>query len=729
MSGMFRSLLAAAALMAGMQAYAIGVFNEKVTLYQPDGTTLVAVINGDEYAHVVRDESMHTLTQDSDGWWCYARYSADGTCMSTGWQAGRQAPAHILQASTYVPSVALRLSAGQKRREVWSRMTFPVLQKGPGTKASGDVPVRHGLIILAQFNDSKQKMTFTAEDFRSMISSNGYSRNGAAGSAVEYFNAQLSGDYTFEFTVSDIVTLSHESGYYFGDEGKNTDANAREAIAEACRLASAAGINFASFDNDGDGLVENVFVFVSGMDQARGGSSDCVWSHMSSLGNKYAVTIDGVTVNNYAISTELYSAGRFTSIGTFCHEFSHSLGLMDMYDTDYDLSGGHGNGLWNTTGLMDGGNYNNYGNYPPNYSALDYDCLGLGNPQTLVAGTYILEPVNVSRRYFKLGGSNPGEYYLIECRKAEGWDKYIGGSGLLIYHVDKSGRPAGMSDYYDMTMTAAQRWQYNEVNCRPDRQCAALISAMPGITAYSSSGEFMYNQRQVFYPYNKYDSFSAKTSPAFVFWNGEESPLAITGILFDGKNARFTVAPLVDVTLPEPTLGNTEVFQNSVIIQFEADDPTYEGDAFVKYALSSNPDDTKELKATRYASGKYAVTINGLDAETGYKANVFFRSYGVESGKVPFNFTTKRLSAGSYPYIFFGKAERNADGTFPTGVQIPLKVYNIGKLATVQWTFNNAIISTSQSGYYTITKSGTLRADVSMSDGTLDVIIKEITVK
>ena len=51
-----------------------------------------------------------------------------------------------------------------------------------------------------------------------------------------------------------------------------------------------------------------------------------------------------------------------SGIGTFCHEYSHTLGLPDFYDTDYEDNGGVAAGMWTATSLMDGGNYNNLGN-------------------------------------------------------------------------------------------------------------------------------------------------------------------------------------------------------------------------------------------------------------------------------------------------------------------------------------------------------------------------------
>ena len=75
------------------------------------------------------------------------------------------------------------------------------------------------------------------------------------------------------------------------------------------------------------------------------------------------------------------------SIGTFCHEYSHTLGLTDYYDTDEGGSGGVAKGMWNVTALMDGGNFNDNGDTPPAYNALDREILGIGKPEQMKIGT------------------------------------------------------------------------------------------------------------------------------------------------------------------------------------------------------------------------------------------------------------------------------------------------------------------------------------------------------
>lgn len=714
------------AILALTQAEARSVRNRSVVLTQPDGQTLPAVINGDEFSRSIRDLQGHALIQDSEGTWCYAAFAPDGTKFSSGYRAGKEAPAYILSASMASPLLHIRPKDRRLLRDGHQDFIKPAL--APGTKQK-----KHCMILLVDFKD--KKMTYTRADFERMVRQKGYSLNGAQGSVNDYFNDQFQGDIEFTYEISDIITLDNDCAWYFGNKD-DSDQRPDHAVAEACRKASAAGVNFSGCDDDGDGEVDNVFLFVAGKDEADGGGEDCVWSHMHYLefsddAGIANLVIDGKRINNYAISTEYRQNSdrtfTFASIGTFCHEYSHALGLRDLYDTDYAGSGGYGNGLWYTTGLMDGGNMNNDGNTPPHYNAVDYHISGIGQAEELKVGTYTLEPISRGRRFLKMETGTPGEFYLIECRDNKGWDAYIGGKGLLIYHIDRSKSPAGRSDRYEMAMTAEQRWYYNEVNSRPSHECAQLIPATPGISAYTADGYLTGNTSQIFYPSKTNDAFTSLSTPAFVFWNGTESPLAITDISMEGDNVTFTVSKMGNVSVPEIRLGKTEIFQDAAIIQWEAEDPGYEGTAYVTWG-EIGQEETVEIEVQPYARGRYALVLDGLKTMTSYSAGIRFKEMGLSSKEAQVNFTTKRIYDG-YPFIFMNTVPRNGDGSVPEGSMVPLRVYNARNAASVDWYMGNTKISVGSDGYYHITSSGNLKAIIHWKDGTKDVLMKEIILK
>ncbi len=716
---------------------AIPVRNKSVTLTQPDGSIVYAVINGDEFSHTVKDLSGHHITKGSDGYWCYASFSSDGGKYSSGYPASAPAPAHILSGSSNPPvtspgSTDKRLLMNRNISESGSILKRIREQKSSVSlrTAGSDPIVKHCLILLADFQD--KPMTYTKSDFERMVKENGYSLYGASGSVDDYFNDQFQGDFELSYEISEVITLDNNCEWYFGNDSNGNDNRPDYAIAEACRKAAETGIDFSVFDDDDDGEVDNVFLFVAGNDEADGGGDDCVWSHMyylqySSSQENSNLVLNGKKINSYAISTEFRKAedgnSAFASIGTFCHEYSHSLGLMDLYDTDYAGSGGYGNGLWYYTGLMDGGNENNYCNTPPHYNAIDYEIAGIGNPETLAEGSYTLEPISLNRRYLKMETNKEGEFFLIECRDNSGWDEYIGGKGMLIYHIDMSGQNAGNSDTYSMVLTAGQRWELNEVNCRPDRQCAELVSATPGIYAYTGDGYHLQNTSSIFYPSSDNDAFTSLTSPAFVFWDGTSSSLAITDIELVGDNVEFNVCKMSEVSVPEVKLTNTEVFQDAAIIQWEADDSDYTEIAYVSWGESDG--ELHELEVEPYESGKYAIVLDGLSPATAYETTIYFKDMGLASKEIQINFTTKSMYNG-YPFIFLNSVSRNDDGSMEKGTMVPLRVYNANNAESVKWFMGSAEISVGGNGYYELNTKGRLRAVITYNDGKTETLMKEI---
>ena len=108
----------------------------------------------------------------------------------------------ILTESRFIPYEFISAAASERRR----LLAHPenIFRLNPYTK--GDYPVaKHGIVILAQFSDVG--FTFGKQDFMDLLNQEGYSRNGAEGSAKEYFDDQFAGKVDFRFEVSEIITL------------------------------------------------------------------------------------------------------------------------------------------------------------------------------------------------------------------------------------------------------------------------------------------------------------------------------------------------------------------------------------------------------------------------------------------------------------------------------------------------------------------------------------------
>lgn len=696
--------------MAGIELGAIPAWRGVITLEQPDGTALKARLYGDEFAHVMTDLNGNALIQNDDGFWCYGLYSPDGSIHSSGKIAGTTVNPYA--ANSYIPYTALSMLGARRRRDFMASISPSVPSIIPASAESANIKNRHCLILLAEFNDVK--MTYSRDRFGRMISL-------GEKSAKRYFENQFPDGYTFTFEIGPVVTLSKNLKYYGHNTSAGTDAHAAEAVAEACHLSKAAGVDFSAFDDDGDGRLDNLFVFVAGKDEAEGGGDDCIWSHAWSLSaGGIDLTIDGMKIDKYAISTELglKSNGKysFTTIGTFCHEYSHILGLMDMYDTDMEASGGTSKGLWGSTSLMDRGVYNDEGRTPPFYNAIERHVLRIGNPEQMTAGEYTLEPVNEKGRYLIYETQNAGEYYLIECRANDMWDGFTGGRGLAIYHIDSSANMTGKSAVYGREATAAERWTSNEINCNPSHQCAAMIEAYPNATDVS----------QVFFPYEKYNSFTSRTTPAFRFWNGTASPLSITDIVSSGKNISFKVVSSSETIVPTAIITKKDIFQDMAIIQWKTGTNEEEA-AHVSWGL--NGKEGKKDEVYPYAPGEYALRLEYLKPGTTYYMKIQYGTDQNRGKETAFTFTTKSFYPNGYPFIYLNSSDRNSDGSFTKGSSLPLAVFNMGNARSVEWFMDGRSIVPSGNGYYQLTRNCTIRAIITYIDGSIDIIEKEISIK
>lgn len=683
------------------------------TLTQPDGTTFVARLIGDEFTHVLMTEDGAAIIRDRDGWYCYALFENDATILSSGYHVGTYTPGMIIAAAKQIPVEALQEKAARVRSQRWSKEEAPIAL--PATKA----PVkRRGLILLVQFPDLS--MTYTKADFDRMINGPGDR------SAIQYFNDQFLGQYDFSFDVSDILTLSKNYAYYGEDNSSGFDSHPDEMAAEACRLAVASGIDMSQYAQLNPDEVDNVFIFYAGPDQADGASSDHIWAHQWGIYCEDLV-LNGKKVFQYACTSELdmSAKSRLTGIGSFCHEFSHTLGTKDLYDVDYAASSGVCNGMWRVTSLMDNGNMNNSQDTPPYFNAIERQMLGISHEMPLTEGTHTLQPVHIAGECYRFDTDTEGEYFLFECRSNEKWDEYIEGSGLLIYHIDKS---TTRVIEIAASKTPGKLWNDNQINICPDHECADLVEATDGIRCYLKD-EYKKTgtpTKLVFYPSTGNNSFTPLTKPAFEFWDGTPAPFSIIGIkrLEDGS-VSFTVIPgdgIPDVTDLEKVL-----FQDAAILNWGASQSDFLGDALVTWGPTGGKTKSVTVKADQ--NGRYGILLEGLEPSSPYSVDIRLMIGEAEGTAVQTSFITKSYASPATPYIWLPTTGRNNDGTFPSGTRLPLRVYNVPDATNVSWSFQGRPIISDADCWWTVPSSGELQALVTYPDRTQEIISKTLTIK
>lgn len=531
--------------------------------------------------------------------------------------------------------------------------------------------------------------------------------------AERYFGDQPAGYDGFEFDLAPVVTLGNEVSYYGANYSDRRDALLHEAVRQAC-TASRNAVDFSSYDNDGDSEVDNIFILFAGPSESDGAGAEYIWPQHGTLReNGGVLAIGGVQINSFSVCTELSTDNganpRQAGTGIFCHEFGHYLGLPDFYDSDGDGSGGLSSGLWGT-GLMDKGCMAEDGVSPPNFSALDLDILGTGDCRQLALGSTVLQPIDAGGTYLKL--PNPDderEYFLLECRRDEGWDSLIGGSGLVIYHIDKSDTDAGYSDYFKTDMSAAQRWENNQINCAPGYECAEPVS----VTCLADGSG------SIFLPCGGSDTFGLDGGASFTFHSGYRSTLVLHDIsLQDDGSVSFDVIEPIAIT------GGT-AYQDAVRVNWTTDDAIRGLGSYRVVWSGGGTEGVVELPA-----GSRSCTIEGLSPQTTYSVSVSVILEGA-SYTASTTLTTRFRSGTTYPFIYLESDEsrRNADGSFIYGSRIPLRLFNVSRPYSVEWYFNGIRAETGSDGLFVITEAGTLRAEVTFDDGERLTIIKEIVLK
>lgn len=410
-----------------------------IRLQQPDGTFVSAELRGDEQQHALFTTDgyalmFNELTQAYD----YATLT-NGLLAPSGFAAAepeqRTAQARALLASLDQKAFAATLSK--------TASPSPRRALGDTRLRISDVPTTgspRALVILVQFLDTKfSSLVGDAKEFYdALLNQADYTNEyGATGSALDFYKASSDGLYTPQFDVYGPVTVSQVESYYAGASGQ---ANVATMVYEAVRKLDDE-IDYSQYDTDGDGQVDNIYFFYAGKGQADTGTSGLIWPHNAwvSLSN-FNIVRDGVTIDRYACSSELNGkTGKPLGIGTFVHEFGHVLGIPDLYDTDSQWTSGYTLGYWDT---MCKGCYNNEQNTPPLYSAYERYALGWLSPTALNATateSHTLAPLTDENVAFlvPIAGSEQ-EYFLLENRQQKGWDAYLPGHGLLVWHIDEN---------------------------------------------------------------------------------------------------------------------------------------------------------------------------------------------------------------------------------------------------------------------------------------------------
>lgn len=482
------------AILFHIKMYAVPALPTSRTVVQKDLCQLEIIMRGDEHCHFYYTIDNIPVAESEDGSFYHVSIIDNRIALS-------DVLAHGKDERTIDESDFIKKHADEVRQflsHFWAekleksnahRLTRSISNAknralGESRKYIGE---KKGLVILVNFANKNMSMPNAQEAFDKMFNEVGYNKNNAIGSVHDYFFDQSYGQFSLTFDVVGPVTVSNNYGYY-GSNGTSLnggDLKADEMIVEACKLADE-HVNFANYDWDGNGEVDQVYVIYAGYGEASGGPKNTIWPHESHLEYQESgvLTLDGVTINTYACSSELTGGNGTTlnGIGTACHEFSHCLGLPDLYDTGYN--GGFGMSYWD---LMSSGSHcgpNGHGEVPAGYSAYERQFAGWLYLSELNYPCVISDMPSIADEpvaYVIFNDNHRDEYFLLENRQNNKWFSYVGTyedcHGLLITHIDYS----------------ETAWKNNKVNSTPKHQRMTIIPAdMSYGSTFTSEGESYY---------------------------------------------------------------------------------------------------------------------------------------------------------------------------------------------------------------------------------------------
>ena len=414
----FLSVLCALMIATGA-SWAVPAYRGWQTRTQPDGTTITIRQVGDEFYHYWETEDGKVAVEQPDGTFVVGNEQAP-----TGEQV-----------------VARRIAARNAKQPRRAKADYGAIQP---TKL---------LVLLVNFSDKSMNSSHNKAFFQNLL-------NGSLPSVQDYFRTSSGGNYVPVFDVFGPYTLPNNMAYYGGNDSDGNDQHPDQMVVDACALAYADGCNFADYDTNSDGKVDNIYVIYAGYGEAAGAPANTIWPHSWEIYSQYVsgtLKYNNKTLGHYACSAELSgkSGSNSDGVGTFAHEFSHVIGLPDYYDTDYGTNSDNGvtPGEWT---LMDQGSYNGSGQYPPLYSIYDKYFMGWATPKFLAKDDKknVTMTTTWDDAYQITGGSSrvactsTNTVYYIENRQKSGYDQYLPGHGMLVWKVT-----------YNST-----RWSQNDLN-------------------------------------------------------------------------------------------------------------------------------------------------------------------------------------------------------------------------------------------------------------------------
>jgi M6 family metalloprotease-like protein len=420
-----RSALLIASCLFLHGVHAAPMVNQPCDFFQPDGTRVTLILNGDEF--YLRAETTNGLTVIRDpqtGWICFANLSADGQeLVSTGTPctaAGSKSSTVHPQAVTTVsiePHLDIpatnRLRQAKSTREallgahtdlvtpsVSKSLTLNAAAKGTITPLDAiPLPPRktdltnysstiHGLILVFDFPDAVAPASPTFQAISDSINQpNFHKSDGRANSLRTFYSDVSRGTFIVSNYVCGIFRATNTFSWY---DSQGYGTGAQLLLAQGLAQLQSSGFDFSQLTVDSSHNVKDLCVLYTGNppNWAQG-----MWFHSGWWGG--GPTYNGVNFRQYCTTT--FSADP----GTLIHEHGHLIaGWPDLYSYN-----GATTGTWD---VMGGG----YTDLPCPYLLYQNGWLDATN----ILGAYGLRTMNTLDSHTALvyyDPNQPNEYFFL----------------------------------------------------------------------------------------------------------------------------------------------------------------------------------------------------------------------------------------------------------------------------------------------------------------------------
>ena len=439
-----------------------------VQVRQADGSVITVILCGDEHINWYTTLDGVLLVQGVDNNYYIGKVEKNGNLIATKQLAHEaltrsQAERNLIAKQDKEKFFAYVNKIAEESENAYNNSP---LTRGPIVDSGyGGVPYfphtgsPKALVILAEFQDTTFTIQDTKKVFTNYLMNEGhftetpYGQNQNYKGVRGYFKDCSYGQFTPEFDVVGPVKLPKPQAIY----GEGIYDRMDLLLPDVCEAVDDS-VNFAEYDANNDGMVDLVYVIYAGHSANYSGNKETdIWPKSGTV--KISNTYDGKSICRYGVSNELNGSEKtsknkkINGIGLFCHEFSHTLGLPDIYayKTPAEDQDDQGMEFWD---LMDGGPSVSNGMIPPSYLAWEREVMGWMQIDELKENCEInnLKSIDNDGKAYKIvNPKNSNEYIVLQSMQKGAWNQGWGdgtyGKGLLAYRVSYEFDKVNVFDY------------------------------------------------------------------------------------------------------------------------------------------------------------------------------------------------------------------------------------------------------------------------------------------